>query len=149
MERWSSSKTEGVKMVYTSYFGKMSKFPKNYIPVAICGGIPHWYNGAWYKAPAPKIGFFQEWKKNQDNNYYIQHYKEEVLDKLNISKVIIDIHMMVPEEIRAVMKDSIWKSPDFHVVLLCYEKTGDFCHRHLFANWLHDTAGLEVTEWKC
>lgn len=136
-------------MVYTSYFGKMRSFPANVIPVAICGGIPEWYTGAWYKAPAPKYGFFQQWKKTHDNEYYIQHYNDEVLSKLNKSKVIIDIHMMVPEEIRTGMQESVWTSKEVHVALLCYEKPEDFCHRHLFAAWLNRTEGLEVTEWKC
>ena len=32
-------------------------------------------------------------------------------------------------------------------VLLCYEKSGDFCHRHLVANWLSDNLGIEVKEY--
>jgi uncharacterized protein (DUF488 family) len=30
-------------------------------------------------------------------------------------------------------------------VLLCYEKSGDFCHRHLVAEWLR-RYGYEVKE---
>ena len=31
-------------------------------------------------------------------------------------------------------------------VLLCWEKPGDFCHRHIVADWLRK-AGFEVKEW--
>ena len=135
-------------MIYTSYFGKMRKFPDNCIPVAICGGIPEWYTGAWYRKPAPKYGFFQEWKKNKDNDFYIEHYQKEVLDELNVDKVLMDLQLLVPEEKRVEMQSPIWTSSDVHLVLLCYEKSGDFCHRHLFAAWLSEKIGVEVKEWK-
>lgn len=41
-------------MVYISYFGKMKSFPPNMIPIAICGGIPKWFNEHGYKC--------EEWK---------------------------------------------------------------------------------------
>ena len=42
-------------MIYTSYFGKLKSLPKNIVPVAICGGLPEWYHGAWYKKLAPNL----------------------------------------------------------------------------------------------
>lgn len=30
--------------------------------------------------------------------------------------------------------------------LICYEKPGEFCHRHLVAAWIRN-AGFEVREW--
>ena len=97
-------------MIYTSYFAQMRNFPKNYIPVAICGGLPNWYKGKWYCKPAPKIGFFQEWKRTGDNEYYIEHYQKEVLDLLDYQKVLVDLQMQVPEEIRATMQELKLKS---------------------------------------
>ena len=139
---------EDVNMIYTSYFAQMRNFPKNYIPVAICGGLPNWYKGAWYRKPAPKIGFFQEWKRTGDNEYYIEHYQKEVLDLLDYQNVLADLQMQVPEEIRATMQDSVWNSKDVHLVLLCYEKPTDFCHRHLFAEWLSQKAGIKIEEFQ-
>ena len=139
---------EDVNMIYTSYFAQMRNFPKNYIPVAICGGLPNWYKGAWYRKPAPKIGFFQEWKRTGDNEYYIEHYQKEVLDLLDYQKVLTDLQMQVPEEIRTTMQSPVWTSPDVHLVLLCYEKPTDFCHRHLFAEWLSQKAGIKIEEFQ-
>lgn len=31
-------------------------------------------------------------------------------------------------------------------VLVCYEKTGDFCHRHILAGWLKENLDIEVFE---
>jgi hypothetical protein len=136
-------------MIYTGYFAQMRKFPNNVIPVAICGGLPSWYNGEWYRKPAPKWGFFNEWKQNGDNEFYIEHYQKEVLDELNVDRVLADFQLLVPEEWRAEAQCPIWHDPDHHLILLCYEKSTDFCHRHLFAAWLREKAGLEVEEWKC
>ena len=33
------------------------------------------------------------------------------------------------------------------VALCCYEKPGDFCHRHILAKWLTEKTGIEITEF--
>ena len=33
------------------------------------------------------------------------------------------------------------------IALVCYEKPGDFCHRHLVADWLNE-AGYQCEEYK-
>ena len=53
--------------LYTSYFAKMRKIPKDVVCVAICGKTPDWYSGLTYKKLAPKYKFFMEWKQNNDN----------------------------------------------------------------------------------
>lgn len=42
-----------------------------------------------------------------------------------------------------------YKGLDYHpnIVLLCYEKPTDFCHRHLVAQWLIEN-GFECKEYK-
>ena len=37
---------------------------------------------------------------------------------------------------------------DKDIALLCYEKPGDFCHGHLFAEWLLKQTGWEIQEFK-
>lgn len=122
--------------IYTSYFAKIKELEKNdIIPISICGKCPDWYKGLQYKKLAPKYGFFMEWKKNHDNDYYIQHFNDEVLSKLDINEVIKDILELLPECARG--KD---------IVLICYEKPSDFCHRHLVAEWLTKN-GYSCFEW--
>lgn len=133
-------------MVYTSYFGKMKSFPSNIIPIAICGKAPDWYKGLQYKKLAPKWEFFKIWKETNDNDYYIRNYNSLILDKISANQVAIDIHLMLPLETRAKMQSSIWMDKDVHVALLCYEKTGDFCHRTLVSKWLNDN-GFLCKEW--
>ena len=58
--------------------------------------------------------------KQLGNDWYEQKYQETVLDKLS------------PKEIETDMK-SFGKN----VVLLCYEKPDEFCHRTLVSRWLN------------
>lgn len=109
--------------IYTSYFAKVDELKKNGIcPVAICGGLPKGYTGLWYKKLAPKWSWFKIWKETRDNDYYIKCFNRDVLDKLTLDTVIYDLDVITNE------------APV--IALICYEKPGDFCHRHLVAHWI-------------
>jgi uncharacterized protein (DUF488 family) len=121
-------------LIYTSYFDNLKNIPKDVVPIAICGKSPDWYNGIEYKKLAPKYNFFQEWKKNGDNNYYIEHFNKEVLDKLSAAAV--------HEELEGLCNSGA-------CVLICYEKPNDFCHRHLVADWLETNLNIyTIKEWR-
>jgi uncharacterized protein YeaO (DUF488 family) len=118
-------------MIYTSYFGKLKEIEDKYVVISICGKAPDWYKGLQYKKLAPKYAFFMEWKQNQDNEYYIKHYNAEVLSTLSAKNVA--------EELRSLANS------DKDIVLLCYEKPSDFCHRHLVAKWFREH-GIDCKE---
>ena len=132
-------------MIYTSYFAKLKSLPDNIVPISICGKAPDWYNGLQYKKLAPKYDFFMKWKENHDNDYYIKCFNEQILDKLNAKDVI--------EELDDLLL-SVTTSLDYNVdplkvpriALICYEKSEDFCHRHLVADWLKEN-GFRCEEW--
>ena len=125
-------------MIYTSYFAKLKELENhNIIPISICGKAPDWYKGLQYKKLAPKYGFFVEWKKNHDNDYYIKHFQSEVLDGLNATEVILDFSKM----------DYGFNVGENDIGLICYEKPLDFCHRHLVAEWLNQN-GFKCEEWR-
>lgn len=121
-------------MIYTSYFAKLKSLPDNIIPISICGKAPDCYKGLQYKKLAPKYNFFMEWKKTHDNNYYIKCFKEQVTDRLNILDVIRDLIDMSNSE------------DGKNICLICYEKSSDFCHRHLVAEWFREN-GFDCEEW--
>lgn len=121
-------------MIYTSYFARLNDLPSNVVPISICGKAPDWYTGLQYKKLAPKRDFFMKWKENHDNDYYIKCFNEQVLDKLNTAEVILDLSSMLL---------SLGKTD---ICLICYEKPGDFCHRHLVADWLNEN-GFECKEY--
>ena len=123
-------------MIYTSYFAQLKNLPSNIISISICGKAPDWYTGLQYKKLAPKYDFFQEWKKNHDNDYYIKCYKDQVFDKLTPIDVVVDLSNMI-------YSFNIGK---VGVALICYEKPNDFCHRHLVAAWLNEN-GFKTRKW--
>ena len=125
-------------MIYTSYFAKLKELKNhNIIPISICGKAPDWYKGLQYKKLAPKYGFFMEWKKNHDNDYYIEHFQKEVLDGLDATEVILDFSRMAYG----------FNAGENDIALICYEKPSDFCHRHLLAEWLNQN-GFKCEEWR-
>jgi hypothetical protein len=125
-------------MIYTSYFAKLNKLPSNIIPISICGKAPDWYKGLQYKKLSLKYDFFMKWKETYDNNYYIEHFKNEVLDELDLNRVMNELLVIIPFEIKEIMQSPIWVNEDYHICLMCYEKPSDFCHRHLVSDWLNE-----------
>lgn len=123
-------------MIYTSYFAKLKSLPDNIVPISICGKAPDWYKGLQYKKLAPKYDFFMKWKENHDNDYYIKCFNEQVLDKLNAYDTVMALSELAGFENR-----------HNDICLICYEKPGDFCHRHLVADWLNEN-GFRCEEWK-
>lgn len=117
-------------MIYTTYFSNIKNLPIEVIPIAICGK-PDWWGGFKYWPLAPKKTFFYEWKKTGDNDYYIEHYYDEVLNKLDPHKVVEHLY-------------EITSGRD--VALVCYEAPDKFCHRHLVAEWLRKN-GYQIEEY--
>jgi len=107
----------------TSYFAKSAN---NYFAVSIAGRAPLWYSGRQYKKLAPKIDFFKKYKEDGDEAAYREQYQKQVLDQLDPRKVYEELGEQA--------------------VLLCFEKPGDFCHRHLVSEWLMKQLGIQITE---
>ena len=132
-------------MIYTSYFAKLRRLPENVIPISICGKAPDWDSGPQYKKLAPKYDFFMEWKRTNDDDFYVKCYKEQVTDKLDVERVLNELQAKIPSEIREQMDEPIWLSSKWSIALICYEKPSDFCHRHLVTEWLRKN-GYECEE---
>lgn len=107
----------------TSYYAKSAKNPN---AVSIAVKAPDWYKGREYKKLAPKYWFLKKYKEDGDKLFYQERYYEEVLLKLDPQEVYNDL------------------GPN--AVLLCWEKSGEFCHRHLVAAWLRAKLGVEIDE---
>ena len=117
-------------MIFTSYFGNFKNI-KN--PVSICGKAPDFYKGPQYKKLAPKYSFFRDYKDGKiGEQEYTELYREQVLNHLNANDVVKDIESFYPND---------------DVTLICYEKPGDFCHRHIVAEWLIEN-GFQSEELK-
>lgn len=112
-------------MIYTTYFAKLKSLPSNVIPIAICAKPPVGYSGPVYRTLAPKYDFFKQWQITRDNVFFVENYIGQVLNKLNPMRVVTDLYYQ------------IGMAPcSCDIALVCYEKSTDFCHRHLVADWL-------------
>lgn len=121
-------------MIYTGYFAKLKSYESlGLIPVAICGKKPSFYNGLHTNIFAPTWEMFSEWKCGHiTDRRYLLRIKREVLD-------------VIPEHDKIWFKEFFTRN-DGKVILLCYEKTGDFCHRHLVADWIKSELGIDCQE---
>lgn len=117
--------------IYTSYFAMLKKIPSDIVPISIAISTPKWYTGLCYKKIAPDYQTVEKYKK--DGN--ITEYKKEYWNKIK--------HLTV----QGIVKDLEKISKGKDVVLLCYEKSEDFCHRHLIAKWF-EKENIVVTEMK-
>ena len=122
--------------LYTGYFAQAKKYlDRDLVCVSIAGKAPFYYKGLEYKTLAPKYSFFIQYKNGEiDEEGYVSEYYRLVLNNLDSQKVLEDI-------------DRLTHCAD-SVVLLCYEKPGDFCHRHLVGKWITDNTELKVEEFK-
>jgi len=117
-------------MITTSYFAQLKHIEN---PLSICGRAPDWYTGPQYKMLAPKYWFFKE-------------YKEGNIDQDKYTELFIK-HVLVPLDAQQVY-NYLCAEYGRNVTLLCYEKPGDFCHRHIVANWFNNNLNIKVEELK-
>lgn len=118
--------------IFTSYFDRIIKDgAEGLVPVGIAGISPLEFTGLEYKKLAPKRFIYDNYIKSGNAKQYCEDFYEHVLNKLNSERVIRDLEDL---------------SEGKDIVLLCYEKPNEFCHRHLVADWLNSELGIEVKE---
>ena len=116
--------------IYTSYFGNYRKLAAaNIKMICVALGRPKFYNAPQIIEVAPRRYMLDDkWTYEE----YTSMYLNDVLAKVN------------PQElIQTIQQHSEGKD----VALCCYEKPGDFCHRHILAKWLTEKTGIEITEF--
>ena len=120
-------------MIYTGSYKNCLK--GNLISISGDRGKSVNYLGACFSALAPKLSFWKEWHNNigkvpedENNRYYIEQFYKQVLKPID------------PNEIVKILIDN--------AILLCYEDSMEFCHRHIVAYWLEKKLGIEVPEVK-
>lgn len=109
--------------IKTSYFANWRKFPKDYVPISIATYSPKGFKGLIYDKVAPGWDIMKLVKEQHDEQAYIRVYNDK-LQTLDREQVFKDL-----EEL----------SGGKDILLLCYEKPSDLCHRHLLAAWLDST----------
>ena len=122
-----------MNVIYTSYFDNVDNLPANLCPISIAGLKPDNCNCAQYKRLAPKLSWWKVWEETRDNEYYAKQYNNTVLEVLNPRGVVDDLYKLSGDRIPCLM---------------CYERPGEFCHRHLVAEWLEKHLNIKVKEYE-
>ena len=116
------------------YTGSYTNFMDDERGISISGdkGKQVNYQGDYYKKLAPKYDFWKKWHDNigkisdkENNLFYVSSYVNNVLYNLDATNVLLKLNERI---------------------LLCYEESYDFCHRHIVACWLEDELGMMVPE---
>lgn len=113
-------------MIYTGYFAKETMYREaGLVPVSIARYPAKGYRG--YKCPvlAPTGQML-----HMHEARYVPMYNETILGKLD--------PVRLEEELRKLGEN---------VVLLCFERPSDFCHRQLVAKWLRHN-GIDCEEYQ-
>lgn len=126
----------------TSYYAKFSRLSKEeksrYIPVLISTSLPKWF--------LDREEYYMEYKlltpssdnvfKLKNNNMSQEDFTNAYIDKLkglDLEQILEDLY-----DYEGIM--------DTEIVLLCYEKSTDFCHRHILREYLNENFNTNITE---
>ena len=116
--------------IYTSYFGNMKRLSAaGIMPIGIARWKPRFYEGTNMFSVAPTRYMLSDACGQEE---YVRLYNE-ILKSRGAQNIL--------NEIESIAKGR-------NVALLCYEKPGDFCHRHLLADFLNKELGLNISEFE-
>jgi uncharacterized protein YeaO (DUF488 family) len=97
--------------------------------VSISASAPKSFPGLRYTALAPTWELLTDIKANKINE---QQYSERYI-------ALLEQRNITPEKLYHDLPDG--------AILMCYEKTGDFCHRRVLAGWLLDKHNIFIPEF--
>ena len=117
-------------MIYTGYFGGWHRYPGDAVFIAITRFPPDFWNYEVWDWLAPTEGLLRSYQ-NKDIDEYI--FKLKFLRELHDRGLTPEL---VREKIKKEYRDKV-------VILMCYERPTDFCHRQVLAEWL----GKDVKEY--
>jgi uncharacterized protein YeaO (DUF488 family) len=122
--------------IYTSYFAKLNKIKDaGYFPISIARYTPKNIEICELKIFAPSKEILGKIKRGEiDEVEYERMYREEMTNRYDFNLVLEGL-----ERISEI-------NDKRDLVLLCYEKSGDFCHRHIFASIMGEKTGKTIKE---
>lgn len=124
--------------IYTGYYSQMKKYRQmELVPVSIAYLTPQWYIGEVCFELAPSRTLLMKWKQGEITE---EGYKKQYIQQLDN-----DVQW---SKVWKKLKQISAKYDNSDLVLCCYEKAGDFCHRHILAEYLTKT-GVDVVEVVC
>lgn len=118
-------------MYYTSYFAKLKKLDKKkYKFVSITHSKPEFCDDS-----------IEDWSFLGPSEKLLYSYKNNYIDQEGYTKE----YMKFLDEKWYSFKDFLILHQNENIVMLCYEKSTDFCHRHLLRKFLNEV-GIKCEE---
>ena len=129
--------------IYTSYFANLKTLEEHgFYAVSICSKVPQFFEGPNIESVAPSKSILYEYKNSQQTDADKEHYKQRYIDE------VLCIYRFHPEYLINLLAYFSSENNNSDVVLLCYERPEDFCHRHILAEWLNERIpGLNIEEY--
>lgn len=116
--------------LYTSYYAKESRASHDALLVRVSNTIPDWFRKSTVVLP---VNVFPDWTiinafKSGELSYeaFCEEYIKRLSDKVQPAFLLTKLEELA----QANNKDT--------VILLCYEKDGNACHRTALANYIDD-----------
>lgn len=110
--------------IYTSYFAVVDRYVGSSRQVSIALSTPKGFKGSYFLKLAPTWEILSKYKAKQiSESQYNVMYRDSILYKQD------------PREVYEALRGK---------VLCCWEKSGDFCHRHIVLDWLVENLGPNI-----
>ena len=113
-------------MIYTGYYGGLQKVSGSVVKVQVSNS-----------APVPVDIVFE--KAIPDWAFIVKPYKDGTITKEEYTERYLQQLDKFGENIIGVARYFNESGKDY--ILLCYEKPGDFCHRHILADYINRNLG--------
>lgn len=109
--------------IYTGYCARLRDYPNNALTIGVMRFPPKWFTGINLDILAPSEELLLAWKNEQvDKIIYKIKYLNELRER-----------GLQPDEV----KEKLLKVANgMDIILCCYERPDDFCHRHILNEWL-------------
>ena len=131
--------------MYTGYYTRYKHYLNNeLIPISISAYVPKWVQDMKsYKILSPGSFRLEQFKSGMASREEYTKMFRDYLDTLDKKIILRDLYLLAHDlpndsDLKE-LKDNDFKD----IVLCCYEKPLDFCHRHIVAEWLSDTIKVE------
>lgn len=124
----------------TGYFAREKQYREmGYLPVSIAAYTPQWYKGEELKSLAPSKELLNGYKNGTITE---EEYAGRYLEYLSSDAGQEAIKTSLSKDLYKKALDGGYKG----IVLMCYEKSEDFCHRHILAEYLNTKYKRPIAE---
>lgn len=123
-------------MIFTCNFANWKKIPVPVTPISIARYQPKGVEFLKYEPLMPPADLLGSWNSNAiDQKTFTKYYCDMVLSNLKADQVVNELYDMAEKDEKHAL------------VLLCYEASSKFCHRHLVSDWLR-RIGISIMEFE-